>query len=64
MDEFFTTGDVAKDVDLTTMGVLQAVRRCDLIPVAKTRSGMNLFRLEDVERFKSQRKQRAARRGR
>ena len=60
MGEFLSTGDVAKqDGNITTMGVLQAVKRGDLVPAAKTRSGMNLFRAEDVARFIKARQARA-----
>jgi DNA-binding transcriptional MerR regulator len=62
MGELLTTGDVAKESGLTTMGIQAAVKRGDLAPIARTRSGINLFRAEDVQKFNQKRvsrKQRA-----
>ncbi len=55
MNELWTSGDSAKESDMTTMGIHQAVKRGDLVPVAKTRTGILLFCPEDVKRFNSKR---------
>ncbi len=55
MSEFWTTGDSAKETKMTTMGIHMAVKRGDLVPVAKTRTGIMLFRPEDVRKFNANR---------
>jgi excisionase family DNA binding protein len=50
MEEFLTTRDVSKRLDISTEWV-RALERQGRLPALKTRSGQRLFKAEDVEVF-------------
>lgn len=57
MTEFFTKGDIAKQIGLTGQAISAAVQRHELQPTAKTKGGISLFDKKTVDQFLQNRKQ-------
>jgi len=55
MESFLTTGDAAKEMRMTTQGVISAAKAGRLPVACHTAGGVRLFRREDVERFAAER---------
>jgi|Tabmets5t2r1_1033131.scaffolds.fasta_scaffold79062_2 excisionase family DNA binding protein len=54
MEEFLTTRDVSRLLDVSTEWV-RALERQGRLPALKTRSGQRLFKAADVEHFAQER---------
>ena len=63
MERYLTANDAAREMGVTETTVVNMVKRGELPQAAETRSGIRLYRPEDVRRVAAERATRPTRRG-